>query len=741
MIPRASFIPGEIANFAAPIPTLFVEYIRLKNDQSVESDIRNRVKLSLLQKWSSCAQLCSLFGDCSPVLLCSYHTNHVLGFDSISSRKSESVMSSVGLTSHTIGRNASRSLTDPCALVVFFISWGFMLCLTAVAFKHGSIARALHGADYNGNVCTESPSTAFDVPPDWSSRGALWYPIEFNSATNSFDVNNALSLGVCLLSCPQPGRITTTYVQTYGGPNAASLPSEYPVKYNSTLRLGRCIPDISSYQCGISVSCNTQKNSVAAGTALLNKMGVGDFFFGYVTQMSEGWAMMTTLTIVCIITCFLWLLVLRRVVKPLVLISSGIFLALLIAIGAVAVYQRNHAFGDGDEKNWYTFVAVVAFLCAAVFVCVFLYLFKEIMLSCGIVEEATRVIAAAPTVMLVPVVQSVMVVVTAVFFCFVAANIYTSQSPSSEDARVVGTTLQNDTSVITYEYYEWRGVGQFYNLFMFLWTVGCIHAATTLIVAFVTVQWFWSTPDDSKAAPDDATRWGVWTTFRYHFGTLVFGSFLIAVVQLMRFLLRLAEKHLRKVMQRSDVVTVVVCIAECLLACFERVVKFITKNAYVMTAMTGGSLVPSAKKAFALLLGDVKVLTVDIIADVMIGIGKFAIMAFTILMGYIWMSKHADYQASLQGSAADEGAHENAQNYLVILVTLGLIAYFVTSLFASVFHVCVDTMLLSYCLDREINNGAERPYYSPASLKAFVDSSASRKETSGTESQKLINDQ
>jgi solute carrier family 44 (choline transporter-like protein), member 2/4/5 len=642
-------------------------------------------------------------------------------------------MSFSGVTSNQVGRNAPRSLTDPCALVVFFVSWGFMLCLATVAFKNGSIARALHGTDYNGNVCTESSlETSFTVPVDWTSRGALWYPIEFNSASGSFDVSNALNLGVCLTSCPRPNAV----VLTYGG--SPNISAKYTANYNSTLRLGRCIPDLASYQCGGSAVCISLRGSVSAGTELLSKMGVGDFFFGYVTQMSEGWAMIATLTLICIIMCFLWLLVLRRVVKPLVLISAGVFVAMLVAIGSVAVYQRNHAFGNGDEKNWYTFVAVMAFLAAAIFVCVFLYLFKEIMLSCGIVEEATRVISAAPMVMVVPVVQSLMVVVTAVFFVFVAANIYTSQQPQTSAATASGAT---QTSVVTYEYYQWRGVGQFYNLFMFLWTVGCVHAATTLIVAFVTVQWFWSTPDDNKTTPDDATRWGIWTTFRYHFGTLVFGSFLIAVVQFMRFLLRLAEKHLRKVMQRSDVVTVIVCCAECLLACFERVVKFITKNAYVMTAMTGGPLISSAQKAFKLLLGDVKVLTVDVISDVMIAIGKFAIMAFTVVMGYVWMTKHAAYQDSLQSSGNDADGGENAQNYLVILVTLALIAYFVTSLFASVFHVCVDTMLLSYCLDREINNGTDRPYFSPASLRVFVDDSAARKDvTDGSESQKLIND-
>ena len=64
------------------------------------------------------------------------------------------------------------------------------------------------------------------------------------------------------------------------------------------------------------------------------------------------------------------------------------------------------------------------------------------------------------------------------------------------------------------------------------------------------------------------------------------------------------------------------------------------------------------------------------------------------------------------------------ENYVVILVVLGLVAYFVASAFASVFSVCIDTILLCYCYDLQENNGQDKPYYAPQELLAAVKATA-----------------
>lgn len=618
------------------------------------------------------------------------------------------------MPSQRIAREAQRGFTDPCAAVMYFVCWGFLLSLATVAFKEGSPARFLRGTDLNGNMCE-------------SSSDVLWFPLRFDSRSNSFDVSSALRMGLCVPArCPHIG---DPAVATYG---SAVLPATIDVTFNSSAYLGRCIPDISSYQCGLSTSCVAQRSVVSATSDVLTKMGIGDFFFGFVTQMSVGWAMICTLSIVCVVLCFMWLWLLRLIVKPLVFLTCFLFLGLLVLVGTVGLYQRHHVVSEGDEQSLYTTIAVIGYAAAVAFFCIFLYLYKDIVISCDIIVESTRVIGSSPLVLVVPVVQSALLVSLSVFFCFVALNVYTSETTVPQTASF--PSLSNTTlmvPIVTFVGQDWRGIGQFFNVFMFLWTMGVVHAATIMIVSLVAAQWYWSSPNDDKSCPSDAIRWSIKTTFLHHIGTIVFGSFLLAVVQFLRLLLRLLENRLRQVTQKQvDVVSVVLCCAECLLACFERIVKFLTKNAYVMCAITGDALIPAGRQAFALLTKDVKVLTVDIISDVVITIGKLVITLFVLAMGYAWM----------QNNAKDVPPDGATPNVTVILITQFVITYFITSMFASVFHVSLDTVLISYCYDRDVNDGVSRPYYAPSSLQTFVDAAALRKTRSDKGDVKGVNE-
>jgi len=93
-----------------------------------------------------------------------------------------------------------------------------------------------------------------------------------------------------------------------------------------------------------------------------------------------------------------------------------------------------------------------------------------------------------------------------------------------------------------------------------------------------------------------ASRW----VFTYHLGSIALGSFLIALVELVRILFEYYAKKLEKANQGNQVVA---CLLKCTrycLDCFERVIRFLTENAYIMIAITGKNFCMSAKRAFGL---------------------------------------------------------------------------------------------------------------------------------------------
>jgi solute carrier family 44 (choline transporter-like protein), member 2/4/5 len=85
-----------------------------------------------------------------------------------------------------------------------------------------------------------------------------------------------------------------------------------------------------------------------------------------------------------------------------------------------------------------------------------------------------------------------------------------------------------------------------------------------------------------------------------HLGSIALGSFLIALVELVRILFEYYAKKLEKA-GTNKVTEILLKCTRYLLDCFERVIRFLTENAYIMIAITGSNFCMSAKKAFGLI--------------------------------------------------------------------------------------------------------------------------------------------
>lgn len=96
----------------------------------------------------------------------------------------------------------------------------------------------------------------------------------------------------------------------------------------------------------------------------------------------------------------------------------------------------------------------------------------------------------------------------------------------------------------------------------------------------------------------------VWRAFRYHFGTLAFGSFILALVWIIKTILAYVSAKLKAegVTDQSKLVEWIINCLQCYVNCFERFIKFLNKNAYIQTALMSTSFCESARNAFFLIL-------------------------------------------------------------------------------------------------------------------------------------------
>ncbi len=66
---------------------------------------------------------------------------------------------------------------------------------------------------------------------------------------------------------------------------------------------------------------------------------------------------------------------------------------------------------------------------------------------------------------------------------------------------------------------------------------------------------------------------------RFHAGSIAFGALLIAVIQLLRAILAYAQKKLKN--KTGKCVKAMLCVCACCLWCFEKILRYINRQAYI----------------------------------------------------------------------------------------------------------------------------------------------------------------
>jgi len=147
---------------------------------------------------------------------------------------------------------------------------------------------------------------------------------------------------------------------------------------------------------------------------------------------------------------------------------------------------------------------------------------------------------------------------------------------------------------------------------------------------------------------------------------------------------------------------------ECCLACFERFIEFINKNAYIMMAIYGYSFCASAKRAFSLVLTNpLKAATIQCISSYCMLLGKISITA--LVTGGVFIFLKNTTITSL---------------WIVPVLVTAISSYCIASLFMNVYGMATSAMLLCFLEDTSSNDGSSaHPYHCSKALYALIDKS------------------
>ncbi|EER06786.1 ctl transporter, putative [Perkinsus marinus ATCC 50983] len=252
-----------------------------------------------------------------------------------------------------------------------------------------------------------------------------------------------------------------------------------------------------------------------------------------------------------------------------------------------------------------------------------------------------------------------------------------------------------------------------YEFFSLLWVNAFVIAFGQMIIAGAVGVWYF-TPNDAKGSlGTKPLRTGIKNAVIYHQGTLAFGSFVLAIVQFIKWWLRYLAKQAK--LQHNKVMTVLFKILSYCVACFEKCIKFLNKNAYIQTALLGTKFCTSAKNAFFLILRNAARI------GVLGAIGNAVrLFGYLFIMGKLGATAAAGYFITLE---MYDGEINSPVVPIIIFVVVG---YVVGKLITNVFGLAVDSMLQCFVADEELNKASGGAQCTPPLLKKFLDKNSKR---------------
>jgi hypothetical protein len=244
-----------------------------------------------------------------------------------------------------------------------------------------------------------------------------------------------------------------------------------------------------------------------------------------------------------------------------------------------------------------------------------------------------------------------------------------------------------------------------YHLFGLLWVNQFLQGVTMVTIAGAVCQYYWTRPNGvgERDLGSYPVASALFRTCRFHLGSIAFGSLIIAIVQFIRICLEYLDKQTRNIQEANKLVKVVMKMVKCCMWCFEKVLKYITRSAYICIAMKGGSFCFACRDAFMLLLRNFKkIAVVDAIAFFILTLAKLSITCTCTIMTYMVLN-------------SDMGEHfyDEAPNSLMLpIICTAFVSYFVGSTFTSVFGLAIDAILLCFCYDSEKNSKSGKVFMS-----------------------------
>ena len=619
--------------------------------------------------------------------------------------------------------------TDIFFLILFVAFWCGMIYIAVFSLNEGDAWRIMYGYDSFGNTCNEDNRQRAGIANLTSLSG-----MEMTGRKHVFFLNvldPKESMEICVSKCPTDMLYTPLDVYKFSKENDAPLcrydidiekyktlpmsswskqgPCPQLPVFASVSLLSRCVPDPTKVLFGEKKQINETD-----AISIIDFINAEGLVQQIIADVAACWKELLYLSLIALGIAFVMVVLIRYVAFILVWI-----VVILAAVGSLVGtgilwwtwYELKHTerFENSewelpllnvDVKNEQFFLvfAIVATVFTVFLLIIILVMRSRLGLVVALFHESGKCLTNMPLLLVQPIWTFLILMVFFAYWLVVLAFIGTvgEPYPSDEKGFDVPTVEYNKTEMI--DAFFW------YHVVGLIWTAEFILACEQFIIASAVSMWYFNR---NKSTLNCTPCKAICRLLLHHIGTVAFGSFIITLVKIPRYILMYIQAKCKDSENLCAKACLKCCI--CCLWCLEKLLKFLNQNAYTIVSIEGKSFCPAAKRAFTIIANNVlRVATINSVGDFVLFLGKIGVTAATCVISVIWLK-----------------GKEDVHLFAFPVLLISIIAFLIADCFFTVYETVIDALLLCFCEDCELNDGSEEsPYFMSTSLMKYVTESS-----------------
>ena len=238
---------------------------------------------------------------------------------------------------------------------------------------------------------------------------------------------------------------------------------------------------------------------------------------------------------------------------------------------------------------------------AGIYALVVLCTFYAIKISIKVLRVSAKIIMNNLRMIIVPLIGIAVMLVWILFYAYSllwlmsCGDLVTNQVRAPITEEVIGT-------YVTYQWSEQEKYFMWATLFYFFWVSAFLLASAQYVLIVAVASWYFTENSDRRG---DFSIWrGYYWLWRYNVGSVLFGSFLIAVVCTIRAVFEYIDRKMKATNAEAGVAAVkyLMNCMRCVLDCCHRFIKYINENAYCQIVLTGENFCTAAVNGFLLIM-------------------------------------------------------------------------------------------------------------------------------------------